>query len=95
MDHTVNDLLAAFEMHEPYRIGTILDAGFDLNMKIHGKSLVNILIEMYFRSDRFAACLGLLLTRGTSLDDPKIAPVLLNLKTSVDRLVSPWMPHEY
>lgn len=78
MDQTVNDLLAAFEMHEPDRIEKILDAGFDLSLKIHGKSLVNILIEMYFRSDRFAACLGLLLARGANLDDPKIAPVLLN-----------------
>ena len=72
------NLLCAFESHSVGEIRAILDAGFDLNAPIKGKSVVNSLIEMYTRSDAFPDCLRLLLERGAVLDDPRIAPVLLN-----------------
>jgi len=72
------DLLCAFESHAVDEVRAVLDAGFDLHAPIKGKSVVNALIEMYSRSDGFAGCLRLLLERGAVLDDPRIAPVLLD-----------------
>jgi Ankyrin repeat len=73
-----DELLVAFEIHSVERIRTVLDTGFDAKSPVHGKTPVMHLTQMYFRSDRFPACLSLLLERGAELDDPKIAPVLLN-----------------
>jgi ankyrin repeat protein len=70
--------MTAFEIHSVDRIRAVLDGGFDVCSEINGKTPVHHLIEMYFRSDRFAACLRLLLQHGAILDDPKLAPVLLN-----------------
>lgn len=72
------DLLGAFETHSIEKIRAVLDAGFDVHAPIKGRSLVNSLTEMYSRSDQFPACLRLLLERGATLDDPKVAPVLLD-----------------
>lgn len=72
------DLLCAFETHSVADIQRILDAGFDLHSPIKGKSIINCLTEMYSRSDDFPGCLRLLLDRGAVLDDPRIAPVLLD-----------------
>ncbi len=78
MNTVVAELLTAFEIHSADRIHAVLDDGFDVRSKIDGKKPINILIEMYLRSDRFPDCLRLLLERGAVLDDPKLAPVLLN-----------------
>jgi hypothetical protein len=72
------DLLVAFETHRAAEIAAILDAGFDVRTPIKGKSVVSSLTEMYSRSDNFPACLRLLLERGAVLDDPALAPVLLD-----------------
>jgi ankyrin repeat protein len=72
------ELLGAFETHSVEGIRAILDAGFDPRTPIKGRSAVNALVEMYSRSDRFPDCLRLLLERGAVLDDPRIAPVLLD-----------------
>lgn len=72
------ELLGAFEIHSVDAIRAILDSGFDIRMPIKGKSAINSLTEMYTRSDRFPDCLRLLLERGAVLDDPRIAPVLLD-----------------
>jgi ankyrin repeat protein len=73
-----SELLGAFEVHSVDGIRAILDAGLDIRSPINGKPAVNSLIEMYTRSDRFPDCLRLLLERGAVLDDPRIAPVLLD-----------------
>ncbi len=78
MANVESDLLGAFEVHDVDEIRAILDAGFDLRLPIKGTSAVNCLLEMYSRSDRFPDCLRLLLDRGAVLDDPRIAPVLLD-----------------
>jgi hypothetical protein len=72
------DLLGAFEGHSVKEIRAILNAGFDVRARIKGKSVVNSLIEMYYRSDDFPDCLRLLLDHGAVVDDPRILPVLLN-----------------
>ncbi len=55
-----------------------LDAGLDAQTRIRGKSLVNWLTEMYSRGENFAKCLRLLVDRGAVLNDPVVAPVLMN-----------------
>ena len=78
MNAAYDDLLAAFETHSLEGIRSVLKGGFDVRSRINGTTPVNSLIEMYFRSDRFPACLQLLIDQGAELDDPKIAPVLLD-----------------
>jgi hypothetical protein len=78
MPTTEFQLLGAFETHSVDEIREILDAGLDIHAPIKGKSVVNSLTEMYSRSDAFSGCLRLLLERGAELDDPRIAPVLLD-----------------
>lgn len=73
-----NDILDAFELHSVEQIRAALDAGLDPRASIRGKSPVNWLTEMYSRGDNFPGCLRVLLDRGAVLDDPVIAPVLLN-----------------
>jgi hypothetical protein len=73
-----DDILVAFELHSVERIGALLDAGLDLRVPIRDKSPLNWLTEMYSRGDDFAKCLRLLLDRGAVLDDPLVAPVLLD-----------------
>jgi len=73
-----HDILVAFEVHSVDQIRAALDAGLDPGAVIRGKSLVNWLTEMYSRGDDFPRCLRLLLDRGAALDDPVVAPVLLD-----------------
>jgi ankyrin repeat protein len=75
---TYEELLTAFELHSIERIRAVLDTGFDVRATVRGKTPVNSLVEMYTRSDRFPACLRLLLEHGAELDDPLLAPVLLD-----------------
>ncbi len=72
------ELLIAFELHSVERIRAVLEADFDVRTGMRGKTPINRLIEMYSRSDRFPECLQLLLDRGAELDDPVVAPVLLD-----------------
>ncbi|HEX4952033.1 MAG TPA: ankyrin repeat domain-containing protein [Thermoanaerobaculia bacterium] len=71
-------LLLALELHSPERLRALLEAGLDPRAPVRGKSPVQWLLEMYTRSDRFPACLRLLLDRGAELADPALAPVLLD-----------------
>ena len=73
-----DDILVAFELHSVEQIQVALDAGLDPRAPIRGKQPVNWLTEMYTRSDDFPKCLRLMLQRGAVLDDPVVAPVLLN-----------------
>jgi len=84
---TGDDLLVVFEIHSVQRIQEILDAGFDARNPVNGKTPINSLIEMYFRSDRFPQCLRLLLEHGATLDDPKIEPVLMNDPVALEAAV--------
>jgi hypothetical protein len=72
------ELLSSFDGHDVQSVRAALDAGADPCSPIRGKLPVNWLLEEYTRSDRLAACLRLLFDRGAILDDPAVAPVLLN-----------------
>lgn len=70
--------MIAFEIHDVDGIRRLLDDGVDAIAPIDGKAPVDWLTEMYFRSDRFPACLRLLLERGALIADPAVEPVLLD-----------------
>ncbi len=78
MDELTQEFLVACEIHSVARLRAVLDAGFDVRAPIAGASPVTTLVEMYYRSDAFPACLALLLAAGGTLDDSALAPVLLN-----------------
>ena len=63
------------------------EPGCDVRSPVNGKTPIDALIEMYFRSDRFPACLRLLLERGATLGDPKIEEVLLNDPVALEAAV--------
>ncbi len=68
----------ACELHSTERLRVAIADGLDVRAPIEGKPAITWLTEMYTRSDRFAACLRLLLERGAVADDPLTLPVLLN-----------------
>jgi hypothetical protein len=78
LTNAAEDLLIAFELHAVDRIRAALDAGVDVRAPLRGKPPLEWLTEMYTRSERFPECVQLLLDRGAVLDDPWVAPVLLD-----------------
>lgn len=82
-----DDILVAIELHSVERIRAALDVGLDASASVRGKPLVNWLTEMYSRGDDFPKCLRLLLDRGAVLDDPVVAPVLLNDAEALEELI--------
>src|ERR1035438_7437068 len=50
------DLLGEFEEHSPAGIRALLAAGVNPTEPINGKRPIDVLIEMYLRSTRFAEC---------------------------------------
>jgi ankyrin repeat protein len=73
-----HELLSAFDGHDVEGVRAALDAGADPFSPIRGKLPVNWLLEEYSRSDQLGDCLRLLLERGAVLEDPVLAPVLLD-----------------
>jgi hypothetical protein len=82
-----DDLLAAFEVHSVEGTRSALDAGLDVHATIDGKTPINCLVEMYYRSDQFADCLRVMLDRGATLDDPLTGPILLNDPVALEAAV--------
>lgn len=78
MNDRERKLMVAFETHDVDGIQALLDAGVDPVAPIDGKPPIDWLTEMYLRSDRFPACLQLLMDRGAKLADPAVAPILLD-----------------
>lgn len=78
MDELTQEFLVACELHSVARLRAVLDAGFDVRKPVRGASAVTTLVEMYHRSNDFPACVAIMLAAGGTLDDPLIAPVLLN-----------------
>lgn len=70
--------LGAVETHDLSTLTALCDGGLDVRGPVAGKAAATWLTGMYTRSDRFAAVLRLLLARGAQLDDPALAPVLLD-----------------
>lgn len=78
MNPLEDSFLGAIECHAPSELRAVLDAGLSPQGLVRGRTLIQWLTEMYSRSDGFVDCLRLLLARGATLDDPALAPVLLN-----------------
>jgi len=70
--------LNAIEVHAPDELRRTLEAGLDVRGPIAGKGAIEWLTEMYTRSDRFPACLRVLLAAGARLADPRLEAVLLD-----------------
>lgn len=73
-----DELLIAIELHSVERVCDVIDAGLDVQVPIRGKMPMQWLTEMYTRSERFPECVRLLIEAGAVLDDPLVAPVLLD-----------------
>lgn len=73
-----NELLGAFETHDPAAIRTALAAGCSPTALIDGKSPLILLTEMYTRTSRFTDCLRVLLDAGASFNDPLLESLLLD-----------------
>src|SRR6476646_5077356 len=73
-----SDFLEAFELHSPPEIRKALAAGASPVDPIEGKRPVDVLIEMYTRSSKFAECLRVLLDAGATVGDPLLEAVLLD-----------------
>jgi hypothetical protein len=82
------DYLGAFEEHSVRDIRAALAAGASPVALIKGKRPVDILIEMYTRSPRFAECLRVMLAAGATIEDPLLEAVLLDDDAAVRRLVA-------
>jgi hypothetical protein len=74
----VAEFLTAIECHDLQALRGVLDRGFDARAIVNDRTPVQGLLEMYMRSNRFPACLRLLLERGGELGDPALLPVLLD-----------------
>ena len=74
----VDDLLLGFELHDPDLIRAALAAGAGAASLIERARPVDLLVEMYLRSDRFADCLRVLLDAGADLADPRLEAILLD-----------------
>jgi len=81
-------LLSAFDGHEVEGVRAALEAGADPCSPIRGKKPVYWLLEEYTRSDRLGDCLRLLFERGAALDDPAVAPVLLDDADAIKAAIS-------
>jgi hypothetical protein len=73
-----DDLLVAFEYHDPAMIRKLLDSGLDPIAPIRDKTPIAWLIEMYTRSNRFPDCLRVMLDAGATTGDPMLEALLLD-----------------
>lgn len=76
---TINDqFLEAIETHDVSELATLIDRGVNVQLPIYGVLPVDHLLEMYTRSDQFADCVRLFLSRGAEIADDRLVPVLRN-----------------
>lgn len=73
------ELLAAFEGHRVDGIRRWLAAGHDPNVLLRGKPPLDLLIEMYTRSDRFVGCLRAMIDAGAHGTYDDLLPVLFDV----------------
>jgi len=72
------DLLGEFEVHSPAGIRALLAGGVSPTEPIHGKRPVDVLIEGYLRSSRFAECLQIMLNAGATIGDSLLEALLVD-----------------
>ena len=81
------DIVGACELHSLRDIRAAFDAGVDPRAPIRGRPPIVWLTEMYSRSGNFPACVRLMLDRGALLDDPLVAPVLLDDRAALSAAI--------
>lgn len=82
------DLLCAFEEHAPQDLRKALAAGISPLELIQGKRPIDILIEAYLRSPRFAECVRIMLDAGAAIEDPLLLAVLLDDAAAIRALAT-------
>jgi hypothetical protein len=82
------NLLGEFEEHSPAGIRALLAEGVSATEPISGKRPIDVLIEMYLRSSRFAECLQIMLDAGATLGDPLLQALLLDDDAALRGLLS-------
>lgn len=87
------ELLEAFEVHSPDQIRDLLAEGVSPTALIKGKRPIDILVEMYLRSPRFAECLRVLLDAGATVGDPWLEAILLDDEAGVRKLLAESSEH--
>jgi hypothetical protein len=73
-----NDLLEAFDLHDPQGIRKALGSGASATAPLNGKRPIDWLISMYTRSPKFGACLQAMLDAGATLGNELVEAVLLD-----------------
>lgn len=72
------EFFLAIELHDPYKIDNLFKKGLDPHSIIDGKSLIEHLIWMYTRSERFTECVDIMRTNGVSFPDQMLAYLLVD-----------------
>ena len=73
-----DDLLGAFELHDPQGIRKALHAGASATAPLNGKRPIDWLISMYTRSPNFVACLRTMLGAGATVGNDLVEATLLD-----------------
>ncbi|MEM1449467.1 MAG: hypothetical protein AAGI22_10145 [Planctomycetota bacterium] len=92
----VGTLIEWFETHDVDEMRRLVDAGVDVKTPHRGMSISTWYLESYMRSTRFSEGLVLLLDAGATLDDPALAPVLLDDPDAIRAAAAAdprWMDH--
>jgi hypothetical protein len=82
-----DDLLVAFELHDPNRIHVALNDGASPTTPINGERPLDWLIAMYTRSARLAACVEAMIRRGATVGNAVVEAILLGNEQALLRLV--------
>jgi hypothetical protein len=90
------DLLVAFELHDPHRIQAALNAGASPRDPIDGERPIEWLIAMYTRSPNLAACVETMIRAGARIGDPVIEAILLGDERTLRQVIesSPALVHQ-
>jgi len=82
------DLAGAIECHDAQLIRDLFAAGLNPVGLVDGKRPVELLIEMYSRSSKFADCLRVLLEHGGAVGDPLLEAILLDDDDGLRKLLA-------
>src|SRR5687768_10767591 len=82
-----DDLLGAFELHDPQGIRKALQAGASPTAPLKGKRPIDWLISMYTRSPNFAACLRAMLGAGATVGHELVEATLVDDEQTLRRII--------
>lgn len=82
-----DDLVGAFELHDPQGIRKALQAGASPTAPLKGKRPIDWLISMYTRSPNFAACLRAMLEAGATVGNELVEATLLDDEQTLRRII--------